>query len=304
MKKINLLHGLVLLLMMTGSITATAQSVFKQMRGYYGLRGNVKAMIQTAYEPKMAGGEVVSTGKAKAVSPYSYWATFSPQGWIIESSDINPLGGSSQRTTFKYGHNLKLSKSITTFYNMQDEELNRLEVSFNDEGNPAEERRYMYGIVADKVLYEYNADGLLTKIIEPNKMGRGYQSTVIAYDGINPSDIREQKQNGGVKAQYEYRYNTDGSLYNTVSDNIASTTAAYTYNDLGDVITSSHGNLNAGELVATYCPAAFRPNALNIHADARSYQYEYDANGNWTQCTILKNGKPDMVLKREIEYYE
>lgn len=101
-------------------------------------------------------------------------------------------------------------------------------------------------------------------------------------------------------------YNADGTLYNKFT---------YMYDDKGNKIQSNKYSSD-GSLSLLFCKITYKydENGNEIESnlyhsgdilDSKyTYKYdEFDKTGNWTTKISFKDGKPETIIERKIEYY-
>ena len=167
----------------------------------------------------------------------------------------------------------------------------KLIYTYDAQGNRVACDDYNNGKLETKSTYKYDDhaniteqddfDALTNKLTKKHVFkydGSGHQIEFTATDADGKQEFRAANTvNADGKVTEEQYYDADNNPEFKI---------AYTYDTRGN------------ESVLTY----YKPDGT---VDFKlSYEYEnFDANGNWIKETTLKNGKPFVVINRELQYY-
>jgi hypothetical protein len=160
---------------------------------------------------------------------------------------------------------------------------------FNDQGNKMEENVYYKGTLYKKITYKYDDTG---KMIEENWYNpNGSKITYnCKYDAKgNKIELHVYSTDGNLDMKQTYKYDTKGNKIEMnvyIGDN-GSLDSKYTYkyDDKGDKMEENEYR---------------KDGSLDYKC---TYKHEYDKNLNWIKQTEYKNGAPNKITEREIEYF-
>ena len=295
------------LMLTTSVVSVSAQSSFGKSLNDYGLTGHVKGFTQVAYEPVQANGLVLA-GKERLLSNDNYWLLFAAQGWTLQASDANMVGGTTARTSYVMGCDGLRCKSTTTAYNMKDVPLDKWETSYNHRGQPLKEQRFNDILPTTKRIYTYDEQGRVVKITDDNLVGLAAIYYTISYNdnGQPETIVQYKKRQGTVQYRFSYAYNPKGLLMDVTANDATGLrigTAHFVYNHRGDVAIAKLEGETKKAIELVNCASNTKSLPASLKEGAYTFDYSYDPRGNWEQCTTAFNGTPQQVLVRQIEYF-
>lgn len=214
-------------------------------------------------------------GAVKSLHQIKY--TVTNGNWVQASSDINRFGNiffmSIAQQLLIDNSLIRFSESGTIEYwaelNEKNDTLVNLNFYYNKKLLPSKIGFDQGGIETKAVYYEIDSSG--------------------NFIGVNMDNM-----SSSIQRNYTMKVLSDALTRNNVT-----TKLVYTYHDDGTVDIE----LFDGENLLNSKSNKISPNG-DIEFDGRyTYQYTYDAVGNWITKTGFKNETPIITYRREIEYY-
>ena len=307
---------LVILVLLISGCSRVKQEVSE--REEMGLRGNVESVVELSYSAYEDGKELVIVGLERsdfANMPSDFQILFDRQGQVIqkmfyydglpmmwnnyyyenellmfsevffaENSDSIP----SFITTFTYNKEDKLLTS--TMYDSDSAMMIYQEYSYDPQGNLYDETVFDSNKERlGRSFYQYNKLGQLIELRICGPEGDALERRTYSYDRrgeIKEShvfDYEDMLLESEVK-KYDSKGNVLTEKYVKYVDEIE-TTQQYSYNRQGDVEKVIYqANVEDGSLVV-------------------EYHYEYDEQGNWTECIERQDGEVAYLIERHITYF-
>ena len=235
----------------------------------------------------------------KLLSPQNYTVNFNLQGRVIEATDVDMLGGNTQRTLFHTARGKRKPNSSTAYlYNQKEELLGTFETKLTEDGRLISEKWFIGAVPLTQKFYYYNPDSTLARYREsflPRFGGNKYE---VEYSSINgkPQIIAHYKQMGRLKQRYVYDYNADGQVeyvysYNSRGDQVS--VSHYTYNEQGDMtMAQSDKRFHRGmELLTELFDYHGMPAGVIEKSGTYLFDYQYDEAGNWVKCAVNYDGQ-------------
>lgn len=255
-----------------------------------GLKGKVKTLRSIPYQ-------ITTQGKSFAKGAVDF--------------DLDTVNKIANLENLQKEFNAKGYLSQTRFFYKNGDLYSRMEYYYNPQGQLFETR---YN--SDKTLYAYNPEGYLIK-------------------------DATYSPGGFLKSHYTYQVNAEGQILKeeTYRANELESAVTYTYNNQGDPVEMRYydaqnnllqivkNKLNKqhqlvsnqvydkdNNLVSTTTKKYnAKGDCVKLQAETKlpkkqknvaTYEYKYDAQGNWISKTTFINGEPRQIIERTFTYYE
>jgi len=253
------------------------------------IKGNVKSTKTGTFKAIEKFGEIV---KGQVYSPPFTEIFFNEKGYIIEENQYKN-GSLSWKTKCKYEKNNIIEKNG---YNSDGQISSKTELEYDQKGNIIKKTKYPVIKIfwkGKRIKYEttfkYNKNG--NKIEENRFNSDNTLGTKVKFKYNEKGDVIEVNE-----------YNSDGSLRvkkrftYTISGNIEEEIA---YKPDGDLFWKNVYKYNKNNDYSEYLIF----NNKDILDSKITYEYQYDNHNNWIKKIEFSNEKPDVIVEREIEYY-
>ena len=277
-------------MLLVTTATLTAQQQTPTDWELLGLKGKVKTQRAIPYEAVIQGKSVV-------------------KGAV--DLDLDTVNKIANLENLQKDFNAKGYLSQTRFFYKNGDLYSRMEYYYNPQGQLFETR---YN--SDKTLYAYSPEGYLIK-------------------------DATYSPGGFLKSHYTYQVNAEGQILKeeTYRANELESAVTYTYNKQGDPVEMRYydaqnnllqivkNKLNKqhqlvsnqvydkdNNLVSTTTKKYnAKGDCVKLQAETKlpkkqknvaTYEYKYDAQGNWISKTTFINGEPRQIIERTFTYYE
>lgn len=238
------------------------------------LHGSVKSTIETAYMSMEKDSVHMITA-----------SFYDENGNLIENYSIDKWSDTTDRHLNVYNDKNQLLRS--KYINRNGEEVYTSHFTYDKRGNQIKELRDYPNFDIDIVLYSsYNKHNELIKRKHSDTRGNYLTNTYYL----------------------NFKNRTISHAYD--SNHVHITTCVLFKNDLGQILNELSYNLKTNRLfskIQEYNTAGdlIKQNmATNSMTDVKySYEYKYDAKGNWIEKTIFLHGAFYFVVDRKILYY-
>lgn len=277
-------------MLLVTTATLTAQQQTPTDWELLGLKGKVKTQRAIPYEAVIQGKSVV-------------------KGAV--DFDLDTVNKIANLDNLQKDFNAKGYLSQTRFFYKNGDLYSRMEYYYNPQGQLFETR---YN--SDKTLYAYNPAGYLIK--DATYSPGGFLKTHYAYQvDANGKVLKEEtyranqlesavtytynKQGDPVEIRY---YDHEGNLLQKVESkfnkqHLAVNTRTYDKDNKLLNITTKKYNAK-GDCVKLQAETKLPKKQKNV----ATYEYKYDAQGNWISKTTFINGEPRQIIERTFTYYE
>ena len=277
-------------MLLVTTATLTAQQQTPTDWELLGLKGKVKTQRAIPYEAVIQGKSVV-------------------KGAV--DFDLDTVNKIANLDNLQKDFNAKGYLSQTRFFYKNGDLYSRMEYYYNPQGQLFETR---YN--SDKTLYAYSPEGYLIK--DATYSPGGFLKTHYAYQvDANGKVLKEEtyranqlesavtytynKQGDPVEIRY---YDHEGNLLQKVESKFNKQHLAVntrTYDKDNKLLNTTTKKYNAkGDCVKLQAETKLPKKQKNV----ATYEYKYDAQGNWISKTTFINGEPRQIIERTFTYYE
>ena len=277
-------------MLLVTTATLTAQQQTPTDWELLGLKGKVKTQRAIPYEAVIQGKSVV-------------------KGAV--DFDLDTVNKIANLDNLQKDFNAKGYLSQTRFFYKNGDLYSRMEYYYNPQGQLFETR---YN--SDKTLYAYNPAGYHIK--DATYSPGGFLKTHYAYQvDANGKVLKEEtyranqlesavtytynKQGDPVEIRY---YDHEGNLLQKVESKFNKQHLAVntrTYDKDNKLLNTTTKKYNAkGDCVKLQAETKLPKKQKNV----ATYEYKYDAQGNWISKMTFINGEPRQIIERTFTYYE
>lgn len=252
-------------------------------------------------------------GKVKTLRSIPYQITAQGKSFAkgAVDLDLDTVNKIANLENLQKEFNAKGYLSQTRFFYKNGDLYSRMEYYYNPQGQLFETR---YN--SDKTLYAYNPAGYLIK--DATYSSGGFLKTHYAYQvDANGKVLKEEtyranqlesavtytynKQGDPVEIRY---YDHEGNLLQKVESKFNKQHLAVntrTYDKDNKLLNTTTKKYNAkGDCVKLQAETKLPKKQKNV----ATYEYKYDAQGNWISKTTFINGEPRQIIERTFTYYE
>ena len=196
--------------------------------------------------------------------------------------DVNRDRGSYEyKYTYKYDEKGNMIEE--NYY--KSSELNyKSKYKYDEKGNKIEENWYnSAGGLWYKLTYKYDVKGNKIEQINNNADGSLFYKYTYKYD------VKGNKIEENINRKYTYKYDVKGNMieFNGSNADGSLVRRTYKYDVKGNIIEMNDYNDDGSLRDKKTC----------------KFEVEFDRMGNWIKKTLIKDGKPEYLTERVIEYY-
>ncbi|MFJ1427832.1 hypothetical protein ACILD6_04405 [Capnocytophaga canimorsus] len=187
---------------------------------------------------------------------------------------------------------------------------------YDNKGNKIEENGYNSdGSFVSKMIYKYDDKDNLIEENWSDSSGNIYDGPTYKYDDKgNQIEKNHYHSDGSFEGKQIYKYDDKGNQielnnYNYDGDFVGKITCKY--DDKGNKVEAEmHNDWNGFiRLIFKYDD---KNNVVEMNMydskegseDKITFKYEFDTKGNWVKLINYENDKPELIIEREIEYYQ
>lgn len=283
------------------------------------LKGKVQSYKEMSYKAvELWYGKITKDTKENSeFSNNDYQRKYDKIGNLIEENCYLSDGGLYNKQIFKYDETGNLIEE--NHYESSGRRYSQMNYKYDDKGNLIEGRQHRSdNTLYDKQTYKYNKKGNLIGIDRYNSSAILYEKQINKYDAKgNLVEEISYDSDGCMQSQVSYVYSEKGSkieekFFFTRCNVFDEYTLQNTYDDKGHITNRSRyetdGSLyrkdsyvynKLGNIIEEF--QCFSDSDL---IDNKTYLYEYDNKGNWTQRIQFDDKIPMYVVEREYEYFK
>ncbi|MDC0339067.1 hypothetical protein OAN33_05975 [Flavobacteriales bacterium] len=253
------------------------------------LKGKVKSIREIPYNV------IEKFGKVEKVSVDEFGDNnlikFNNLGKGTEFIEYYEDGSLSSKYTYKYDDNGNQIEE--NYYNSDGVLSSKDTYKYDVNGNHNEGESYNSdGGLISKYLYKHDEDGNIIEEIDFDSNGILEYKTIFKYDDKgNPIEENNYKSDGSLVSKNTYKYDDKG---NQIEENVFNSDGSLYYKSTSKY----HSNGDKIEMDTE----SYRDEITERYTF--TYEYTYDSEGNWIKQIGLVDGKPEILIERDIEYYD
>ena len=210
----------------------------------------------------------------------------------------------------------------THYYALDGKMTRRYTYKYDKRGNRIKVIHYYSdGTKGMKNTYKYNKKG---NIIEEHWLNPKTYDTKITYKLDDKGNRIEANLNGKLKWKWTYKYDEKGNIIEKIKYNSNDSLIdidTYKFDEQNHKIESTkHYPYSKRKLIFNYITKFdnngnpfkkifYTSHSWNVSQSQgrlrwkKTYEYEFDNKGNWTQMIVFVDGVPKYIYERKIEYY-
>ncbi|SNA74769.1 hypothetical protein [Flavobacterium psychrophilum] len=246
------------------------------------LNGKIKSITENSFHAIEKFGEIIK-GKSSnnLLNKENHQMIYNNNGYLIEEKN-EPI---YYRLTNKYNSENKVVEVKTfdesgvltgTTIKKYDKKGNENEYSQFYQGKLVAKGKFLYDDKGNRIEHKYyNENGDLESM---QKNTYDNQNNLIGY--------KYYDANGVLGFSSKYVFDSSGNEIESVN-----------YNSLGNIDRKTISTYNSDNLIIEF------KDTFNDNYYTEKYTYKFDSNKNWIEKIVFKNGKPESIIERTIEYY-
>lgn len=249
-------------------------------------KGNVRTVKQRCYQAVDKFGKIEEGRPIDDISFENSFILFDEYGYFQQYESYDTLGIVTKKEIGKKENGdclslLEIYRNDTLSWTNQ--------YSYDVKNKELEDKRINNkNMLVNVMKIKFKSLGKPIEITVYDAQGKKKSRNTIEYNDENmPTLELSYDENDKIKDTYTYRYDKKENSCEFTNKSEEYPEYNYgtfeKYNEKGDVV-------------------EYRYTSKNTSSQTTS-TYEYDSDGNWVKKTQIRNGKPELIVKRTIEYY-